>query len=206
MSEPNDNALELIRRIQRKAPEYLDLLTATTGADFEAAFDAILGKAVSHLERNCVNFEGLNEVGLTAALSMAISIPGLTVIQEGHSNGHVDLTIVADHCLPERRKLGEAKIYDGPQSYVKGLKQLLDRYTTGRESRGLVVVYFQKQGIALLVQKTRQVLDAEKPCNQQGATSEHVLKWSFLSNHLLDTGDLFQVGHIGCNVCVDSAG
>ena len=33
---------------------------------------------------------------------------------------HVDITITADHCVPVRKKLGEAKIWDGPEYHIKG--------------------------------------------------------------------------------------
>ncbi len=201
MSNPADSAVSLVNRIERKAPEYLDLLTAETDAEFEKAFDAVLGKAVAQLERQKTNFVELGEVGLTGALAMALSIPGLTVTPEPHSNGHVDLMIVADHCVPERIKLGEAKIYDGPQYHLGGLKQLLDRYTTGREGRGLLIVYFRKADIAGLVKKLREQMDADVPCAQQGKTMDHILKWSFLSTHKLTTGDDgHEVSHIRCNL------
>jgi hypothetical protein len=203
MIEPTDSAASLVRLIERRAPEYLDLLTAETDEEFEAAFEVILGKAVSQLERQRKNFAGLSEVGLSGVLAMAMSIPGLTVTPEPHSNGHVDLMIVADHSVPERIKLGEAKIYRGPEYHVKGLEQLLGRYTTGREGRGLLIVYFRAANIADLVHKLRAKLDADLPCKQQGKTADHILKWSFRSTHTLKSGDNHEVGHIGCNLCSD---
>src|SRR5262249_20712108 len=104
MTAFDDSAAALIALIHRRAPEYLDLLTAESEEDFESAFDAVLGKAVGQLERNRSNFNNLDEVGLSSALAMALSIPGLTVVTEAHSNGHVDILIVADHCIPERIK------------------------------------------------------------------------------------------------------
>jgi hypothetical protein len=203
MSSVDDSAVSLVALIQRRAPEYLDLLTAEADADFEKAFDALLEKAVSGLERNKKNLEKLDEVGLSGVLALALSVPGLAVIQEAHSNGHVDLTIEADHCVPARKKLGEAKIYDGPEYHMKGLEQLLGRYSTGREGRGLLIVYFRKQNIAGLITKLRARMDSDQPCQQQGKTVDHFLKWSFLSTHTLNSGDNHEVGHVGCNLCTD---
>jgi hypothetical protein len=199
----NDSAIELVDWIRRKAPEYVDLLTAESDAAFEKAFDAILGRAIAQMERQKQNFACLDEVGLSGALAMALSSPGLTVTPEPHSNGHVDLMIVADHCVPERIKLGEAKIYNGFKYHVKGLEQLLERYTTGREGRGLLVMYCRKPDISGLVRKLRDRMDSELPCQQQGNTANHILKWSFLSSHALQSGDEHDVGHIGCNLCAD---
>jgi hypothetical protein len=200
MSAPANSAAAYIDMLRRKAPEYLDLLTAETEEQFETAFEVLLGEAVAQLERQRKNQATLEEVGLTGALAMALTMPGLTVTPEAHSNGHVDLFIRADHCVPERIKLGEAKIYRGPAYHVKGLAQLLGRYTTGREGRGLLITYFRDENIAGLVQKLREKMDAALPCKQQGKTSDHLLKWSFRSTHTLASGDDHEVGHIGCNL------
>jgi hypothetical protein len=200
MSRDTGSACDLVEMIRRKAPEYIDLLTAQTDMDFEKAFDALLEKAVTHLETNKKNFKALGEEGLTGVLAAALSVPGLSVSQETHSNGHVDLTIEADHCTPVRKKLGEAKIYNGPSYHVKGLEQLLGRYTTGREGRGLLIVYFRRAGISNLVQKLRDTMDEGLPLNQQGPTENHTLKWSFVSTHAHSCGEDLQVGHIGCNL------
>jgi len=199
-----DSALALIEQIRLKAPAYLDLLTAPNDDEFEKAFDSILEKAVTGLETNAKNFETLDEVGLTACLIGTLSIPGLTVTAETHSNGHVDLTVNADHCVPARKKLGEAKIFDGPEYHFKGLEQLLGRYSTGREARGLMIVYFRKKDIAGLVKKLPQRMDNDKPCSQQGNSSDHQLKWSFLSSHAHSSGENLEVSHIGCNLFIDT--
>jgi hypothetical protein len=141
--------------------------------------------------------------GLSGVLSLALMMPGLTVTRETHSNGHVDLTIEADHCTPARRKLGEAKIYDGPSYHFEGIKQLLGRYSTGREGRGLMIVYFRKPNIAGLVQNLRNRMDVDLPCKQQGTTANHSFKWSFLSAHAHVCGENLEVSHIGCNLCIE---
>lgn len=200
MSPHPDSPDAVLKRIVRKAPEYYDLLTAGPDADFERAFNAILQRAVQNLETNADNFESLNEVGLSAVLAAGLSVPGLTVAQEAHSNGHVDLTIDADHCVPARRKLAEAKIYGGYAYHVKGLMQLLGRYTTGRELGGLLLVFVKKRGIATLLKDLRQEMDTKKPCKQSGPTRDHAFKWSFESTHKLATGAPHEVSHVACNL------
>jgi hypothetical protein len=196
-----DNSLfALVDMLKQKAPQYINLVTAQSDVDFETAFAGLLENAVSQLEQNKANFDSLNEVGLSAVLATALSMPGLSVVQEAHSNGHVDLTIEAEHCIPARRKLAEAKIYDGPAYHFKGLEQLLYRYTTRREGRGLLISYVRKKDIAGLVKGLRERMDKEHPCQQQGKTLDHLLKWSFLSKHAHTCGDHLEVGHIGCNL------
>ena len=102
------DTLGVSETLRRKAPEYLDILTAETDADFEKAFDALLQKSVEGLETNKEYFKTLGEDALSGILAMALTMPGLTVTREAHSNGHIDLTILADRCIP-RRKTGGSK-------------------------------------------------------------------------------------------------
>jgi hypothetical protein len=204
MTDRKTSVAALVELLARKAPEYLDLMTAETDADFERAFDALLEKAVRWLETNSVRFASLDEDGLSGVIAAALSVPGLTVQREAHSNGHVDLTIEATYCFPMRLKLGEAKIYDGPERHIGGLGQLLTRYSTGREGRGVLIEYVRKQDIESLVIKIRERMDAELPLKQISATRDHPLKWSFLSNHTHASGGSLEVGHIGCNLFVNS--
>jgi len=195
------SARDLIKLIERKAPEYLDLLTAKTDEEFENAFDAILGHGVAYIEENKKFFKELDEEGLSSVLVAKLSIPGLTVSREKNSNGHVDITIEADHSSPVRKKLGEAKIYRGPEYHYTGLEQLLGRYTTGREGRGLLVAFCRQKNIAGLFASLRQRMDVDLPSDQQGPTINHSAKWQFLSLHLHSSGEKVEVGHVGCNVC-----
>ncbi|WP_441290273.1 hypothetical protein ACSRUE_06565 [Sorangium sp. KYC3313] len=201
MKKDGNTPADLLKRIERKAPEYLDLLTAESDTEVEQAFNAILDVALRKLESNRTHFAPLDEVGLTAVLSAALSVPGLTVIQEAHSNGHVDITIDFDHCVPARRKLGEAKIDRGPRNHAKGLEQLLDRYTTGRELGGLLIVYVLRPNIIGRVKKLRDAMDTSKPSRQKGTTRPHVLQWAFASTHVLNSGDHHEVSHVACNMC-----
>jgi len=199
-----DSYFALVEQIRRKAPAYLDLLTAETDDQFEAAFEIVLESAVRHLERNKANFQKLDEVGLSGALAGALAIPGLTVTQEAHSNGHVDLTIEADHCFPVRIKLGEAKIYDGCAYHIRGLDQLLRRYTTGREGRGLIISHVRQRDISGITNKLRLHMDETLPLSQKGPCQDHPIRWSFVTVHLHSSGEDLQVGHIGCNLYVET--
>jgi hypothetical protein len=198
-----DSAFALFETIRRKAPEYLDLIAAQTSEEFDHAFEGLLERSLRGLEQNSKNFATLNEVGLTAALALALATPGLSITQEAHSNGHVDLTIVADHCTPVRRKLGEAKVWAGPEYHIKGLKQLLDRYSTGREERGLLIAYVKTRNIKELMQKLREVMNRDRPCDQTKDASDHPFRWSFLSLHAHSSGETAEVGHFGCNLFSD---
>lgn len=198
MTVSKSTAFEFGELILRKAPEYLDLLSQDDAA-FEKAFDVHLGRAVQDLEANSKNFALLKEDGLTAVLALALKVPGLDVSQQLHSNGHVDITIKIRDGHLTRTKLGEAKIYDGPEWHLQGVKQLLG-YSTGRECRGLVIAYVKKSNIEGLMEKVRKKMDEELPEQQQGATMDHPSKWCFISKHLHSSGAVVEVGHVGCNM------
>lgn len=195
-----DSAAALIERLRRKAPAYLDLLTAETTAEFETAFTTLLEGAVTHLEKNRKNFAKLGEEGLTGAFAGYLTVPGLTVTQESNSNGHVDLTIEADHCTPARTKLGEAKIYSGPTYHIKGVGQLIDRYTTGRETPGLLINFVRKRNIKRITDNLQRMLDKKRPCKQIGKCEPHTLKWSLVTKHKHTTGEPVSLAHISCNL------
>ena len=196
---PNSIA-ELFDRMRSKAPAYLDLFTAETDEQFEEAFTALLDGAVRHLEKNGKNFESLSETGLSAALAGILTMPGLRVTQETNSNGHVDLTIEAEHCTPARVKLGEAKIYASPSYHMKGVSQLLERYTTGRELPGLLINYVRQKDIKGITEKLRVALDKKRPENQVSACEDHKLKWSLTTKHKHRSGEVVSLYHVGCNL------
>lgn len=198
----DESLLALMEKIQQKAPEYVSLLTASSLDEFESAFLPILERALSGLESNSKNYAQLKEEGLTAVLAQALSIPGFTVTQETNSNGHVDITIVANHCMPMRKKLGEAKVWDGTEWHLKGVEQLLGKYTTGRETRGLVISFVRTADIAGLFKKVRERMDKELPHQQQKPASDLALKWSFQTDHLHPCGEILEVAHVGCNMFV----
>lgn len=190
----------LVRMILTKAPDYLDLLTAGTDSEFNDALDKVLERAVAQLEGKSRDFQGLGEKGLSGALAMALTVPGLLVTNETDSNGHVDLTITATGCFPVRTVLGEAKIYDGPAYHFKGLEQLVERYLTGREGRGLLIIYFRRPDLVGYIKRLRQEMDHHKPCEQLGLTEDHRVLFWFYSTHQHRTGRPIMVTHIGCNL------
>ncbi|WP_105132453.1 hypothetical protein [Burkholderia sp. BE12] len=200
MTAPQSRALELGELILRKAPEYFDLFSRDD-AVFEQAFDVHLERALRGLEANCKNFARLDENGLTGALIFALGVPGIDVKPERYVNGHVDITIEIHDGHLTRTKLGEAKVYNGPQWHFQGVKQLLG-YSTGRECRGLMITYVKKPDIEGLIKKMRKKMDKELPEQQQGATVDHSSKWCFLSRHLHSSGAVVEIGHVGCNMHV----
>jgi hypothetical protein len=201
--KPTDSLQALIDHLRQVAPEVIDLATAETEEQFCASFDRLLERAVIHLEKNSKNFASLNEVGLSAALGNFFNgMPGVSMMQEGHSNGHVDLTLEIKLASPVQRRLVEAKIEGGPVEHEKGLAQLLGRYVTGRENTSWLLLYVKLKDIKARMQALRDNLDQKRPLNQTGACLSHngSLKWIFTSDHGHSSGETVRVVHVGCNL------
>lgn len=202
MSHGTGTLYDLTSQLRQQSPEHLDLFASLSDDEFQIAFDSLLGKALAGLEESKKGFQSLDEPTLSAVLRLAILVPGLSVALEQHSNGHTDLTFESYRLGIARRILGEAKIHDGPKYHIDGVGQLLG-YMTGRELRGLMVVYMRKANGSVLMKKVRDTMDADKPANQQGITTSHPLKWAFDSNHLHTCGDNVRISHVACNLHVD---
>ena len=202
MSQGGGTLYDLTDQLRQQSPEHLDLFASLSDDDFQTAFDSLLGKALAGLEESKKGFQTLEEPALSAVLRLAMLVPGLSVTLEQHSNGHADLTIESYRLGIARRILGEAKIHDGPKYHIDGVKQLLG-YMTGRELRGLIVVYMRKASGSLLMKKVRDTMDAELPEQQQGTTTAHPLKWAFDSRHSHSCGDTVRISHVACNLHVE---
>lgn len=195
-----DSAAAFFDFIKGFAPQYLDLFTASTEEEFEAAFNPILEKSVTMLEENSKGYATLDEDSLSSVLVAGLTIPGFIVSRERHSNGHVDITILINQTTPARVKLGEAKIYGGPAYHIKAIEQLLGRYTGGREMPGFVISYVRKPDIKGITKKLRDELDKKLPELQQGKCEDHILKWSFKTRHKHKSGEVLTLSHVSCNM------
>ena len=195
------NLAELMSWMEKNEPDYVDLITATTEDEFDAALIPLLQKTVDHMESNSKNFRNLDETGLSAAFKGSLEGFGLLVTQETNSNGHVDVTITGYLGSPQQKRLGEAKLYNGYAYHIKGLEQLLG-YMTGRAG-GYILNYVRKKDIAQLVRNLRQEMDNGRPSRQSSACSDYRLKWSFCSHHNHTSGEQIKITHIGFNMFAD---
>lgn len=198
--------IRLCEILAKRCPETVELLTAVTEAEFDNAFAPWLAQAIHGLETNSKNFAALGETGLVAALVMGLRMPGLTVIQEANSNGHVDLTVSLDHSYPLLNSLGEAKVYDGPELHKKGLAQLMERYMTGREAQCLMLSFVKKKDVAGIAKKLQEDMDESLPSAQQGKSTAISTKWAFKTIHKHPCGELRPVAHYSCNLFNPVAG
>lgn len=194
-----DNSLvTLAQFLMAKHPLLPKLLCSQTDQEFDAGLQGLLESAVDFLERNAGLLHQQSEDQITCSVVAYLNLPGLRVTQQTHTNGHVDITIEAE--LPLRRRLGEAKIYSGPQYHVDGMDQLFNRYMTGREGLGILLSYVKKDDIKGLVDKVRLHLDTSKPCQQKGNSQDHPIKWAFMTHHQHTSGEALPILHLNCNL------
>ncbi len=200
MSE--SNLYKYFELVKKLSPVTIDLVTSNSDEEFDSAFDNWLTHAIAKLESDKKGFKDLGEDSLSSVLACALSTPELSVTREENSNGHVDLTIKLIFSLIPRTKLGEAKIWRGNEYHIKGLDQLINRYTTGRECRGFVITYVKKPNIRKLFHDLKEHIDQTEPFGLTEPCLEHGdrIRWSFISKHNHMSGEVISICHIGCNL------
>ena len=189
-----------LSRLFQWFPELRRLFQASSPADFDAFLDLHFERCIQRMEAEAHHLNEDGEEKLSAFLAAALSLPGLSVVREGYSNGRVDLTIRSESLLSPEQRLAEAKIYDGPAYHVEAIDQLISRYSTGRQSVGYVIEYVKKPGIATLVTKLRKHADTNLPVGQSGSTIKHNMQWAYVSEHNHLSDQLIRVVHINVNL------
>ena len=176
------------------------LFEATTAQEFDDFLDRHFEECVQRMESEAHHLVSDCEEKLSAFLAAALSMPGLSVVREGYSNGRVDLTIKSESVNSSEQRLAEAKIYSGPSYHSQAIEQLILRYSTGRQNRGYVLEYVKKPGISGVVAKLRRNADEALPVQQEGSTSDHSMKWAYVSQHRHSSDELVRVVHININL------
>lgn len=177
------------------------LVASKNDQQFYDAFESIVLEAIDEIERDAKHFSELGEDGLSSLFVKTINgTEALIVTREEFTNGHVDLTFRANRCSPERRILGEAKILKSFSWHTSGVLQLIGRYSTGREGRGLLLVYVKADQIKNRMETLRNKMDEKRPCSQTIPCSNHVARWSFISEHKHSSGEKMEVWRLGCNL------
>lgn len=172
-----------------------------TEEEFNEAIESRIEAAVRWLEENAKRLSDAKEEGLSTTLAGRIEMPGIEVSVEENSNGHVDITIKVSFSLAVRKRLGEAKIYNGYAYHVKGLEQLLG-YCTGREHTGYVFVYFQVPASDTKFEQIKTSMNHHLPCQQTRESTSHKAYRTFCTEHKHSCDALIRVVHFGINLHV----
>lgn len=187
-------------------PELLVLMNHnSTDEEFDEALEKKLDKAIRWLEDNANHLHPNSEDSLSTTLAGKITIEGLLeATRETNNKGHVDITIRA--ISNPRKRLGEAKIYSGYAYHKKGIQQLVERYSTGRERSGYMFAYVRDPDIKAKVGGLQTECDTDKPCNQISEGKAHKCKWAFETLHSHASGEELRVVHFGVNLHVANNG
>jgi hypothetical protein len=85
---------------------------------------------------------------------------------------------------------------------MKGLDQLLNRYTTGRDRSGYVFDYFREENIKAKMLGIRAAVDTSLPCLQMKPAEDHPATWAFVTHHTHSSGETVRVVHFGVNLAI----
>lgn len=192
--------LSRLRKLFVWFPEVRKLFDGANAEEFDAFLDLHFERCIQRMEAEAHHLVSDSEEKLSAFLAAALSMPGLSVVREGYSNGRVDLTIRSESILSPEQRLAEAKIYGGHAYHAQAIHQLMSRYATGRQPTGYVIEYVKKRGIAAIVTQLRKRADADLPECQEGSTDGHTMNWAYVSNHRHSSEELLRVVHINVNL------
>lgn len=144
----------------------------STDEEFDEALESHILDAVRWLEDNANSLHGDNEDSLSTTLAGRISMKQLIDAgRETNTRGHVDITIKV--ISTPRKRLGEAKIYAGYAYHEQGIRQLVERYSTGRDRSGYMFCYFKVPDIKGKMEKLQADCDVRKPCRQRAESIRH---------------------------------
>lgn len=187
----------------RGKPDY-HIRISKTEAEFIQAVELALVNAMGLLETlspmSDVGVLQLREELLSGFLCQLMVAMDVEAANDGYHGGHVDLTI-----RHPRRKylvaLGECKIWDGYVWHVKGCRQLLDRYLTGRQRRGFCIEFFTIANMMGILKGLSEEYASKRPLELSGEPRPH--EWidgAFITRHPHSSGAMIEICHVGCNM------
>lgn len=180
-------------------PPSLRLWISDDDPAFCAAAEDAVAYAIVQIEAGARLRSRFNELELSLLLNQLLTAASIPATAEPYHNGHVDVLIRHPRDLPFAM-LGECKLYASFSRHSAGCKQLLDRYSSGRSSRGFCLEFFVTPAMYQHLQALRERFDAEKPHRQLGPARDHVFKGAFVTTHEHFTSAHVEVLHLGCNV------
>jgi hypothetical protein len=122
---------ELVRVVEIAHP--------STGEIFVKRLYKELDAVIDEIERTASLRQKDGEDHITSDIVLGLRRAGYNATHDAYSKGHADIKVAQDEFV----WLGEAKIHDGYDYLLKGLKQLLSRYATGREKGSGLLVYIK---------------------------------------------------------------
>lgn len=196
----DDDLLSYARYLAGKNPYSLKVFLSTTEKDFIEGVENALEHEVVLLEGCRREYDKLGEIGLSRTMATNLNEAGIPSRSEEYENGHVDLKIEHSQGHPFLY-LCECKIWQSVPYHLRGMKQLLKDYASGRHRRGCCLEFVRIADTAGKLKAIRTHLDGKKPLQQTGTSKDHdTIKGGFLTEHKHVSGWDVEVLHFGCNL------
>jgi hypothetical protein len=161
---------DLIRTMEIRHPDSSQVFVKRLYKELSAIIDG--------LERTASLRQNDGEDRITIDIVSGLCQAGYRATHDEFSKGHTDITLTQD----SYKWLGEAKIHKDYAWLVEGLKQLLSRYATGRESGSGLLIYIKGSNAQAILDEWRRRLEASKECNlkstENADMAEKLVFWS----------------------------
>jgi len=157
-----------------------------------------LSAVIDYLERTASLRQNDGEDRITIDIVMGLRQAGYIATHDEYSKGHADITVTQDSF----KWLGEAKLHGSYDWLLKGLKQLLGRYTTGREDGSGLLIYIKGSNALAVLNEWRRGLEVGNECNLKGTEGgDEAERLTFWSIHTHEGSGLeIRTKHLG--VCL----
>jgi hypothetical protein len=181
---------ELLRLIEILHPE--------TGEVFVERLYKELGAVIRDIEGSASLRQNDGEDRITIDVITSLRRSGYNATHDAYSKGNADITVAQDYFV----WLGEAKIHHSYDWLLKGLKQLLGRYTTGREDGSGLLVYIKGSNAKAVLDEWRRRLENGNECNLKGTEdAQQPEKLAFWSIHAHEGSGLeLRTKHLGVSL------
>lgn len=137
-----------------------------------------LNVIIRNLERTSAVRQNDGEDRITLDIVLLLHQAGYNVTHDGYVNGHADISVTQDEFM----WIGEAKVHDEYEWLFKGLRQLLNRYATGRADGSGLLIYIKGQNASQVLAEWRQRLVAAGECalkfTEDADSTERLVFWS----------------------------
>lgn len=196
----NDDLVAFAEYVQTVNPHSIQVFVSKTEDEFVKAVEVALLHAIIRLESGRKQYSGLKELGLSKIVADDLSAASIPATPEEHSNGHVDITV--KHPAGRLHKyLGECKIWSSVPYHIKGMSQLLEDYSSGRQKRGCCIEFVRIADAAGKLKTIREYLDKHLPLEQQAPAVDHSeIRGGFITKHRHASGWTVEVLHFACNL------
>jgi len=157
-----------------------------------------LNAVIDDLERSASYRQKDWEDHITIDVVLCLRRAGYNAIHDEYSKGNTDITVTQDRF----KWLGEAKIHGAYDWLLKGLKQLIDRYATGREAGSGLLIYIKGSNAKAVLDEWRRQLEQGNGCNlkstEDADRTESLAFWSIHTHE--GSGLEIRTKHLGVSL------